>query len=113
MRNRETRKVQFRQGHEKEKFGEILVAERAASLQARTQCDYLAQHPQTIMKEAHLAPFGMVPAHWNFPDPQSGAVCQIKQLDIKSETVDVSGFDNWAANIEAECLETALRVPKW
>jgi hypothetical protein len=65
------------------------------------------------MKETHLAALRMVPADRNFPDAQSGALRQIKQLHIKSETLDASGFDNRATNIEAERLETALRVPKW
>src|SRR6266496_191067 len=37
----------------------------------------------------------------------------MEQLDIEGETVGASGFDNRATNVETECFETTLRVPKW
>src|SRR6266540_3600326 len=55
----------------------------------------------------------MVPTHRNFADAQPGALRQIKQLDIKGETIDASGFDNRATNVKPERFETALRIPKW
>src|SRR5260370_1775030 len=35
-----------------------------------------------------------------------------KQLDIEGESIDASGFQNWAARVHTERLETTLRVPK-
>ncbi len=77
-----------------------------------SQRDHFAQHAQAIVNEIDLASLCMVPAHGNFADAQSGALREIKQLDIEGEAVDVSGFENRATNIEAERFETTLRVPK-
>src|SRR5260370_17799029 len=35
-----------------------------------------------------------------------------KQLDIEGESIDASSFQNWAARVHTERLETTLRVPK-
>jgi hypothetical protein len=59
-----------------------------------------------------LAAFGMVPAHRDFAEPQPGAVREKKQFDIEGESIDASGFQNWAARVHTERLETTLRVPK-
>mgnify|MGYP003693739373 CR=1 FL=1 len=59
-----------------------------------------------------LAACGMIPAHRNFADMQSGAMREIKQLNVKGETIDASGFENWAADVHPKCFETTLRVPK-
>jgi hypothetical protein len=54
----------------------------------------------------------MIPAHGNFTDAQSGALREIKQLDVKGEVIEASCFENWAADIDGKCFETTLRVPK-
>jgi hypothetical protein len=83
----------------------------AGSLYAKR--NHFSQHPQAIVKEADFAALRVVPADRNFAGAQSGAVRQIKQLDIEGKTVDASGFDNRPTNVEAERFETALRIPKW
>src|SRR6266550_1382241 len=76
------------------------------------QRHHFAQHAQAIVNEIDFAPLGMVPAHGNFADAQSGALREIKQLHIEGEAVDASGFENRPTNIEAERFETTLRIPK-
>ena len=54
----------------------------------------------------------MVPANRNLADMQTGAMRQIKQLDIKREAVDPRRFKNRPTRIEAKGFKSALRVPK-
>src|SRR2546425_2179307 len=82
-------------------------------LRARSQRDHFAQHPQAITKETNFASFSVVPADRNFPNSQSCALCEIKQLDIECKTMHVRRLQNWPANIELKRLEPALGVPKW
>jgi len=37
---------------------------------------------------------------------------EVKQLDIKGEAVDASGFENGAADVDPKRFKTTLRVPK-
>jgi hypothetical protein len=60
----------------------------------------------------NFAAFPMIPVHRNLAQAQSGALREIKELDIESKPLDSRGFQNWPANIEAKGFETALRVPK-
>jgi len=54
----------------------------------------------------------MIPAHWNFPEPQSRSLCKQEQLYIKAKADDFRGFDNLPTRFHAKRLETALSVPK-
>jgi hypothetical protein len=62
------------------------------------------------VEKTNFTSFSMVPANWDFADAQAGPLREEKQFDIKSETVDASGFDNRPTHIEAECFEPTLRV---
>src|SRR5262245_61629136 len=79
----------------------------------RPQRDHFAQHAQTIAKETYFAAFGMVPTHWNFADPQTGSMREIKQLHVECEAVDPRRFNNRSARLEAKRFKSALCVPKW
>src|SRR5215471_18166014 len=54
----------------------------------------------------------MVPTNWNFPNPQTGSMREIKQLHVECETVDPRRFKNRSARLEAKRFKSALRVPK-
>src|SRR5207244_8597763 len=73
---------------------------------------HLAQHFQTIAGHVNFAALGMVPAHGNFLEPQTGAVSDIKQLHVETETIDGRTFDNRPAGAHAKSFEATLRVPK-
>jgi hypothetical protein len=64
------------------------------------------------LEKTDFAAFSVVPSDRNFADAQSGALREIKQLDVEGESIDARGFQDRAANVEAKRLETALRVPK-
>src|SRR5437899_1820466 len=55
----------------------------------------------------------MVPSHWDFAEAQSRPIGEKKKFDIEREADGVRLFQNWPADIEPECFEPALRVPKW
>jgi hypothetical protein len=59
-----------------------------------------------------LAAFGVVPAHRNFAESQSSPVGEKKKFDIKREPDGVRLFQDWPADIQSECFETALGVPE-
>ena len=63
------------------------------------------------MEKTDFAAFGVVPLHRNLADAQSGALREKKQLDIEGESIDASGFQNWAARVHTKRFETTLRVP--
>src|SRR5256885_12416070 len=65
------------------------------------------------MDHADFAAFGVIPAHRNLPKPQAGAVSEKKEFDIKSKPHGMHLLQNWTANIETKCLETALGVAEW
>jgi hypothetical protein len=48
-----------------------------------------AQHAQTIVQEANFASLLMIPAHRYLTQAQTGVLRQIKQLDIKGESVEM------------------------
>ena len=54
----------------------------------------------------------MIPVYGNFVDAQSCALRKIKQLDVKREAIQASGFQNRAAGVDPKCFKTTLRVPK-
>src|SRR5258706_785037 len=54
----------------------------------------------------------VIPAHRDFSQPEPRQVCEINQFHIKTEAVDLGGFNQWAADIHPKSLESALRVPK-
>src|SRR5438552_6834409 len=39
-------------------------------------------------------------------------MCQVNQLDVKTEPIDLRRFNQRAARAHPECFEAALRVPK-
>jgi len=55
----------------------------------------------------------MVPADRNFPNSQSGAIGEKKQLNIECKTIHMRRLQNRPTNIELKGLEPALGVPKW
>jgi hypothetical protein len=89
------------------------LAAKIAALQFYSQCDHLAQHPQAVVNEMNFAAFPMIPAHRNLAQAQSGALREIKELDIERKPLDLRGFQNWPANIKTKSFEAALCVPKW
>ena len=44
--------------------------------------------------------------------PQTRAMRLVQQLDVESEAIDGSGFDERPAHAHTECFEAALRVPE-
>ena len=85
----------------------------AKRLQMGSHRDDFAQHPETVTKETNFASFSVVPADRNFPNAQSGAIGEKKQLNIERKTIHMRCLQNWPANIELKRLEPALGVPKW
>jgi len=63
--------------------------------------------------KANFAALSMVPTHWNFANPQTGPMREIKQLDVEREAFDPRRFKNRSARLEAKCFKSALRIPKW
>jgi len=88
------------------------LAAKIAALQFYSQLDHLAQHPQAVVNEMNFAAFPMIPTHRNLAQAQSGALREIKELDIESKPLDSRGFQNWPTNIETKSFESALCVPK-
>jgi hypothetical protein len=77
-----------------------------------SQRDHFAQHSQAVAKKTNFASFGVIPADWNFPNAQSGALGDKKQLDVERETIDPRCLQNRSADVEPKRLESALRIPK-
>src|SRR5882757_11119004 len=76
------------------------------------QRDHFAQHSQAVAQKTNFASFSVVPTHWNFANPQTGPMREIKQLDVEREAFDPRRFKNWSARLEAKRFKSALRVPK-
>jgi len=85
----------------------------AKRLQMGSHRDDFAQHPQTIAEKIDFAPFSVVPADGNFPNAQSGAIGEKKQLNIECKAIHMRRLQNRPTNIELKGLEPALGVPKW
>src|SRR5262249_4578910 len=62
--------------------------------------------------ETNFTALGMVPAHWNFANPQTCPTREIKQLNVEGETFDPRRFKNRSAYFEAKCFKSALCVRK-
>src|SRR5205814_5722037 len=77
-----------------------------------SQRDHLAQHAQTVAEKANFTALSVVPTHWNFADPQTGPMREIKQLDVEREAFDPRRFKNRSARLQAKRFKSALRVPK-
>ena len=82
-------------------------------VRARSHRDDFAQHPQAVTKETNFASFSVIPADRNFPNAQSGALGEKKQLNIERKTIHLRRLQNRPANIELKRFEPALGVPKW
>src|SRR6266545_7790330 len=54
----------------------------------------------------------MVPAYRNLPHSQAGAMGQIKQLYVKTETIYGCAFNNGSADAHSKRFEATLRVPE-
>ena len=54
----------------------------------------------------------MIPADWNFPEPQSRSLRKQEQLHVKAKADDFRGFDNLPTRFHAKRLEAALCIPK-
>src|SRR5437868_4909844 len=54
----------------------------------------------------------MVPAHRNFPKPQSGALGKKKQLHVKAKADDLRRLNNRSARLHSKSFETTLRIPE-
>src|SRR6266496_5720493 len=103
----------FRRAAPTHKLSDRINAELQTLLSSRSHCDHFSQHSQAVAEKANFTPFSVVPADRNFPNAQSGAMREKKQLNIKSETVNPRRLQNWPTNVESKCLEPALGVPKW
>src|SRR6267378_2027965 len=79
----------------------------------RAQRQHFSQHAYAVVNKPHLAAFMMIPAHWNFPEPQSRSLREQKQLHVKAKADDFRSFDNWPARFHAKRFEAALCIPKW
>jgi hypothetical protein len=90
-----------------------LNAELQTLLRSRSHRDHFSQHSQAVAEKADLASLSVVPADRNFPNAQSGAMREKKQLHIEGETVNPRRLQNRATNVKAKRLESALGVPKW
>ncbi len=75
-----------------------------------TSADFANTH--AIAKKTNLASFSVIPANRNLADTQTGAMRQIKQLDIKREAVDPCRFKNRSAPVEAKGFKAASCIPK-
>jgi hypothetical protein len=76
------------------------------------QRDHFAQHAQAVAQKTNFTAFSVVPTHWNFANPQTGPMREIKQLDVEREAFDPRRFKNRSARLEAKRFKSALRVPK-
>ncbi|PYJ23247.1 MAG: hypothetical protein DME92_01455 [Verrucomicrobia bacterium] len=74
--------------------------------------DHFAQHSQAVTKKTNFASFSVIPADRNFSNAQSSAMCEKKQLNVERKTIDPRCLKNRPENIQAKCLESALRIPK-
>src|SRR6266550_1545532 len=74
--------------------------------------DHFAQHAQAVAQKTNFAAFSVVPTHWNFANPQTGPIREIKQLHVEREAFDPRRFKNRSARLEAKRSKSALRVPK-
>src|SRR5206468_8936577 len=77
-----------------------------------SQRDHLAQHAQTVAEKANFAALSVVPTHWNFADPQTGPMREMKQLHVEREAFNPRRFKNRSAHLEAKRFKSALSVPK-
>jgi L-ascorbate metabolism protein UlaG (beta-lactamase superfamily) len=76
------------------------------------QHDHFPQHAQAVAEKPNFAALCMVPMHWNFANPQTAPMREIKQLYIEREAFDPRRFKNRSARLEAKRFKSALRVPK-
>ena len=70
------------------------------------------EHSGPVAQETDLAAVPVIPSDRYLPQPQTGAVRLIEELDVESEAVDRAGFDQGPAHAHAKRLEPTLRVPE-
>src|SRR4030095_6763590 len=86
-----------------------LVALRTAKrLQMSSQRDHFPQHAKAVAEKTNFTAFGMVPPRWNFADPQTGPMREIKQLDVEGEAFDARRFKNRSEHLEAKRFKYAF-----
>ena len=85
---------------------------RTVTITARAQGHDLTEHPNAVVQEADFASFAMVPVHRNLSHSEFRAPRQVKQFDVEAKSVGLRLIENRPANIEAERLKAALRIPK-